>query len=269
MSTRYCFTWNNYDDASLAFLEAFASEHSLYLVYGKEVGESGTPHLQGFFTMKNPKRITGLRKLGFTCHMEAAKGTSLQAADYCKKDNDFVEFGSPPSQGKRSDLRVATDMVKSGAALNEIADACPAVFVKFGRGLRDLKLTLEQPYGHDDVRGIWYHGPPGTGKSRKAREDHPNAYLKGQNKWFDGYNGQDAIILDDLDSNVLGHHLKIWTDRYACTGETKGGTVNLRHKVFIVTSNYSIDHLWPDDSEICAAIKRRFTVTHFNDLHIN
>jgi len=265
-SKRFCFTWNNYDDATMALLESFAAEHCPYLVYGKEVGDSGTPHLQGFFTLKVKKRLAALKKLlGSAPHFEAAKGTSTQASDYCKKDGDFVEFGSPPTPGQRTDLTAATDMIKAGKSIQEIAEACPAVFVKFGRGLRDLKLTLEKSYDHSDVRGIWYVGAPGTGKSRKARADNPSAYLKGQNKWWDGYNGEPTVILDDLDTNVLGHHLKIWSDRYSCTGETKGGTINLRHTKFVVTSNYTIEHLWSEDVAMQEALKRRFTVTVFRD----
>ena len=81
----------------------------------------------------------------------------------------------------------------------------------------------------DNVRGEWYWGEPGTGKSRAARANFPDAYLKAQNKWWDGYTGQQYVILDDLDTDVLGHYLKIWADRYACTGEVKGGTIPLFH----------------------------------------
>jgi len=49
------------------------------------------------------------------------------------------------------------------------------------------KLNTEQPTDFTTVKGLWYWGPPGTGKSHKARADNPGAFLKSQNKWWDGY----------------------------------------------------------------------------------
>lgn len=200
------------------------------------------------------------------CHLEPTKGTSLQASDYCKKEGDFVEFGDVPSPGKRTDLESAIQDIKDGATMQDVAANHSSVFVKFGRGLRDLKLTLEKPYDHDSTRGIWIYGPPGTGKSHAARHIDPNSYQKSQSKWFDGYNGQDTIILDDLDTHVLGHYLKIWADKYACSGEVKGGTVPLLHRTFLVTSNYSIRDLYKDaGEEMIAAIERRFETIHMEN----
>ncbi len=107
------------------------------------------------------------------------------------------------------------------------------------------------------------YGPPGTGKSHAARTKFPDAYIKSQNKWFDGYSGQNAIILDDLDTNTLGHYLKIWTDKYPCVGEVKKGTVPLLHDHFIITSNKSIDELFEADPVMAEAIKRRCYVHHY------
>ncbi len=59
---------------------------------------------------------------------------------------------------------------------------------------------------------------------------------------------------------------KIWSDKYACTGEIKGGVTKLRHKWFIVTSNYDIDTLFADKGGVmCAAIKRRFKEIEFRE----
>ncbi len=76
---------------------------------------------------------------------------------------------------------------------------------------------------------MWLWGASGTGKSHDARHKYATGttYLKPQSKWFDGYNGEETIILDDLDEAYLGHYLKIWMDHYSCTGEVKGGTLPL------------------------------------------
>lgn len=77
--------------------------------------------------------------------------------------------------------------------------------------------------------------------------------------------GQKSVIIDDLDSDCLAHYLKIWADKYACSGEVKGGTVPLQHETLIVTSNKSISALFGKDPDMEAAIARRFKVIHMTD----
>lgn len=121
---------------------------------------------------------------------------------------------------------------------------------------------LEEAKDANDVRGTWYYGPPGVGKSRKARDENKDLFLKQQNKWWDGYDGQKVVLLDDFDKSgsCLGHHLKIWADRYACTGEIKGAMIPLNFEKFIITSNYHPRDIWPDDVVLQEAIIRRFTL---------
>lgn len=265
-SRGWCFTLNNYTDDEVNKLSCTGSDPSVaYLCYGKEVGDSRTPHLQGFLyakTLKSFKQIKVL--LSERAHVEPQRGTTDQAIDYCFKDGDVTEFGSRPNQGKRTDLEVATKLILDGVSLSDVAQEHPTVYVKYHRGLRDLKLTVTRPYIRETVCGLWIYGEPGTGKSHYAQSQFPDAYRKAQSKWFDGYAGEKSIILDDLDSGMLCHHLKIWADKWACTGETKGGTVHLMHDTFVVTSNYRIEDLVPlkskdeSDDAMISALQRRF-----------
>jgi len=265
-SRGWCFTCNNWTEDDITKLQIDYE----YLIYGKEVGDSGTPHLQGYIHFKSQRTFKSLqKKMGCSFHIEKRKGSVLQAVDYCKKEGDFVEFGNQPigAVGKKCTNKERIKRLRE-APLNELVDSGELSMFSVS-AIKKARVILAQEnsaYNHDDVRGEWYWGPPGTGKSRKAREENPDAFIKSQNKWFCGYAGEKVIILDDLDSNVLGHYLKIWTDRYACSGEIKGGTVNLQHEKFIVTSNYHPDSLWTEDHEMLEAVKRRFKITHFTNL---
>jgi hypothetical protein len=128
-------------------------------------------------------------------------------------------------------------------------------------------LDSVPPYTAPDVRGVWFYGPPGTGKTHAARTRYPGAYIKAQNKWWDGYQKQRFVVLDDLDQSCLNHYLKIWADKWPCTGESKGGTLNLHHRAFIVTSNYEPEDLVRGDQAMCQAIRRRFKFEHFAEVY--
>ena len=56
--------------------------------------------------------------------------------------------------------------------------------------------------------------------------DHPDAYLKLATKWWDGYQSEESVVLDDLGHEVakcLVNHLKLWAEEnYNHPGEIKG-----------------------------------------------
>jgi len=84
------------------------------------------------------KRLSALKKIDSTAHWEAAKGTSAEASDYCKKDGDFFESGPCPSSGKRNDLVAFQDLVKSGVHdLKRLREECPNVTAKYQRYVAD------------------------------------------------------------------------------------------------------------------------------------
>lgn len=279
-SRSWCFTLNNYTEDEVVDLSKVGSDplQCQYFVYGKEVAATGTPHLQGFVyfkTKKSFKQVKGL--VSDRAYVVPADGTAQEASDYCKKDGIVTEFGDCPMQGKRTDLATVADLVISGVSIASIAEQHPTTFIKYSRGIRELKLAVSKPYRRESHCGIWLVGEPGCGKSHYAQENYPDAYKKPQNKWFDGYSGEKEIVLEDLDTGMLSHLIKIWSDKWACTGETKGGTVHLTHDVFVVTSNYTIEELVPkkrvgtqehDDHAMIGALLRRFAVKSFSKVFI-
>lgn len=44
-----------------------------------------------------------------------------------------------------------------------------------------------------------YHwGEPGTGKSRGVRTKYPDAFIKSNDIWWDGYQGEETVIIEEF-----------------------------------------------------------------------
>jgi len=272
-SRSYVYTLNNYTSEEE---EAAQLIECTYHVYGRESGDSGTPHLQGFLyfpSLKSFKQVSGILP---RAHIEVTRSVE-HAIQYSKKDGDFWEKGTAPIGGVGKKCTMSERAAKNKRLLEEplmdlvASGELSANQVPIIKKARVILAQEGSAYQSESVRGVWYWGPPGVGKSHKARKDFPDAHIKAQNKWWDGYTGQAHVILDDFDKQgvCLGHYLKIWADKWACNGEIKGGTVALRHEVLVITSNYHPDDLWNEDSTMCDAIKRRFKITHFSELNKN
>ena len=261
-SRRWCFTLNNYTDAEYLAITEWGVR---YMVIGMETGETGTPHIQGFVIFNSNKRLTAVKELQHRAHWEIARGSTEQASDYCMKDGCFEEYGQKPQAagdaGGDAEKQRWVD-AKMAAIAGDLDDIPDDIYIRYYRTLKDIKRDhMPDVPDADETTGVWLYGAPGVGKSRMARADFPGAYLKMQNKWWDGYTGQDFVILDDFDCKELGHHLKIWADRYSFIAETKGGAIKIRPKKIIVTSNYHPkDDKFKWDDEMVGAILRRFKV---------
>ena len=264
-SRNFTFTLNNYKNTEL--VDSIVCD---YIVYGKETSSTGTPHLQGTIVFPNAISLKSLIKKLPGAHIEVCQ--ALQSSIlYCKKEGDFTERGSPPltqkEKGETEQLRWKRyrDAAESGdfSSIPEKIQFNNPRLLEFHRD-RALKSRKLQD---TETQHLWYFGDSGTGKSRKAREDHPNAYLKNANKWWCGYTDQPTVLLEDFDKrhDVLVHHLKIWADRYPFLAETKGSAQNIRPALIIVTSNYHPRDIWTDQSDL-EPILRRFKTIEFKQL---
>lgn len=162
------------------------------------------------------------------------------------------EAGQLPEQGKRNDYHalVAAIRAQEFTTIDEIYDSeyCGLAF-RYERALRGLLLrSAPRRCEPVDVRIYW--GRTGTGKSRRAWAEFPDAYSKPDGKWWDGYERQASVIWDDFDWEAPGITLALmlkWLDRYPTKAEVKGDFSNLAFKVIVFTSNTDPKEWWLSD----------------------
>lgn len=264
-SRSWCFTLNNYipEDENV-----FRELECKYLICGREISPTtGTKHLQGYVYFKNPRSLQGVREIHPEAHWEKAKGNAEQNREYCTKEGDYFETGLiPMSQKRKGEVEQERwDNAWKKAKSGDIEGIDSDIKFRYYRTCKDIARDY-MPKLPDltELENVWLYGPPGVGKSRSARILYPGAYFKAGNKWWDGYQGEENVIIDDfeLDFKCLGHYLKIWADRYSFIAEYKGGSMHIRPKRIIVTSNYSIEEVFAADQTMVGAVKRRFEQRH-------
>ena len=257
MSKHWCLTLNNPSDDDMPDLALFE-----YLVLGSEVGDEGTPHWQGYCVFRTRKQFTAVKKVWPRAHLEIRAGSPKQAMDYCKKGGKYKQWGVEPitnSQRMICKWQHSYNLAKKG----KLDDIERPMLIRYYHSFKRIHQDNPEFIPHlKGTCGYWFHGPSGCGKSYTAWTKFPGLYDKSLNKWWDGYKGQDTILLDDVgpkQSSWLGYFLKRWADRYSFPAEQKGTTISIRPKRFIVTSQYTIDALFGTDPAECDAITRRFT----------
>ena len=241
-----------------------------YLVIGKEIGESGTPHLQGYVVFDQPVRLNALKRISPRAHFEIAKGTTEQNRTYCTKDNDFAESGVIPltakEKGQMEKDRWA--LIISHAKAGTLEEHDPKMFYLHYNTNLKLQSKFEVPEFIDrQIEVFW--GPTATGKSHKAWIDAgSSAYVKDpRSKFWYGYHGQENIIIDEFRGGIDISHMLRWLDKYPMLVEVKGSSCALKAKRIWITSNLHPKDWYPDlDQETISALLRRLKVTHFNKL---
>jgi len=265
-SRKFCFTLNNYTSEEVEHLKTW---DCLYLIFGKEVGESGTPHLQGYVSFAHPKQLKALKKLSDRAHWEIARGTPKQAAEYCEKDGDVFEKGERPLS--QTEIGNAEKRRWADAFLAVKEDRIEDVPADIKcRNLKSIEYAVKRQKmckrNLDTIDGEleheWLVGETGCGKTSRAKAEHPGAYIKDPTtQWWDGYSGEDVVIIDDFDKFQVkqGGDMKRWLDRYAYQAQFKGGYELMRPRKIIVTSQYTPEEIW-DDQRTVDAIMRRVKV---------
>lgn len=154
-----CFTLNNPEDVQKILEALQGADWIKYGCVGEEVGEMGTPHLQGYLNLTKKKSLKKIRKMikdlcGQSAHTEQCKGTPAQNIAYCSKDGKFTEWGERPKMGARTDIANFLSAMKKVRCEEDelkVADEMPVEYARYykaGMRVRSLSETIEARAEH-------------------------------------------------------------------------------------------------------------------------
>jgi len=240
----------NVENTEKMYLNIMAEKGIRYLCYGEEVcPESGREHHQMFCYFRNERSVSkkNLNLIGqiwgdVHCNVEVMKGTLEDNERYCAKEGNYHELGSKPQQGKRVDIdEVVDDIVQGKMSVDEICLDNPVMFHMYGRTLDRVEaITLRKRYRTEMTKGIWLWGTTGSGKSHEAFKDYDpeKCYIKNlQEKWWDGYKGQETVIFNEFRGQIPFSELLDLVDKWPKTVSWRGHEpVPFLAKKVIVTS---------------------------------
>jgi len=277
-SRGWCFTINNYTDADTVMVRSLVHD-SIYIIAGRETGENGTPHIQGYVYFANPRALTSVKKKLPRAHLEAQKGTNAQASEYCKKDGDILlEHGSPPSQGERTDIQEVKELVKAGKGMRDVVESTDSFQAV---RMAEKYLTYKERKRTWKTIVYWAYGPTGVGKTTKVATGllgatdmaDDNLYVcAGDSKWWDGYDAHPLVIIDDMRKDFAKFHdmLRL-LDCTPWRVEFKGGSRQLQATHMVITAPKSPWEMYDTREDIKQLIRRLDRVVYIperNTYHV-
>lgn len=227
-------------------------------MYGEENTTTGRPHLQCYVEFKHSVRASTLRRALPGLHYENRQGTPKVAAGYCKKGTDApeidvdpefpeqqgvgwdhffdhpsptwrgAEFGEISVQGNRSDLNtLVQQVINSETTVLNILEHNPIAYHQYGRTLLALQDVVDNRTRRNWMtRGIWLAGPTGSGKTRYVWDNHPHddiyVYNANDRGWWDTYQGQSVVLIDDFRGSLSFSDLLRMVDRYPYSVPRRG-----------------------------------------------
>lgn len=239
---------------------------------GEEGGAEGYRHWQAVVAFPKKISLVGVRRvLPSRGHYEPTD--SAKANQYVQKedtrDGEPFEFGARLfKRNSEKDWEEIRQKAIEGKLLEVPAD----IFVRYYSSLRRIAGDYAHPVGI--LRTVFvFWGPTHTGKSHRAwsegSAEGSQVYGKSPStKFWCGYRGEDAVVIDEFRGDIGVGHLLRWFDRYPVNVETKGGSMPLVASRIWITSNLHPRSWYPDlDSASLDALLRRLQIVEMTTVY--
>lgn len=255
------------------------NEDIRYFIAGKEIcPDTQKLHWQSYLELHKKCRFSAIPKIlkipKDKMWKRKSKGTAEQNIEYCSKDKEFKEFGKPAktTQGTRTDLIGLRDHFKTGGTKREAIESNQLIhpLAKYPRLVNDLEI-MYQPERTKKTELYIYWGPTHTGKSHTAFEEAkklgPVYFKPTDSQWWDGYEGQPCVILEDFRGEISLAMMLRLADKYPMRVQVKGGYKQFNSQRIYITSNINY-HEWFNSAQkgyeqSLAAFHRRIDVEKY------
>ena len=278
-----------------ASIHTLGSDVGYVVTQLEEAPSTGQLHYQGYLEVNKKITLVGLKRniaAGLLVHqfdpdrihLEAARGSQKQVfmkcipahsqnREYCTKAEGRQagpwQAGKAMSPGRRTDLEaLASSVIEKG--LTTTIEENPADYIKYSHGLQALNQAVSRKRARErlnrECEVVLLIGRAGAGKTRYVFDkEGPDLYdQEPGSTWFDGYDGQEAVLLDDFAGAASGWRLDYllrFLDRYRLRLPVKGNFTYLEAKrVYVTTNIHPFNWFgWKNRWEQYSALMRRFT----------
>lgn len=280
-------------------VSAFASidiKLSNYIIC-HELHKDGFPHRHAWLQLSRATESIKPSTFYLTAGDHTYKGDfedqkfSAKCAKYTTKSEDYITSFTPnqlekllnqANESVKMDMGHIAQELMNGRPIEELLLIWPALFWKIKEikeNLRHYKKLMHKPRDLEPgmLKCIWKWGPTGSGKSRSTKEEYPSAYIKNHEMFWGGYEYQNVVVLQDVDSSwgMTLYCFKEWCDLYPFNAKVKHDPEEnmIRPDTMIVTSQYTIRECYErmfkqfqyaHDEELITALERRFTQKRFD-----
>lgn len=263
-SKSWLFTLFGSDDELSLYETSFANLCSvpnspvLYGIIGRETcPQTGRSHLQGYAYLSTRVGMRSFRTtLGLpqNTHCEAARGSAAANKEYCSKEGQTVEIGdfaqcpvhhSRGGGSTKSSSQRAVELFRKRRRIRDGINLPAEETLSYNSiRLMEAHAKYEEPraVSADAVNVTCIYGASGVGKSLYvSRVTKNQAYRPINFKWWEGYDGDRAVVFDDIRGDFCKFHelLKV-LDIYPFRVETKGGSRQLQARNIFLTSPRNI-----------------------------
>lgn len=214
----YC--WTFYPEEGRVFNPNLISQHDnvVYILWGRETcPDTGLQHFQGYLELKEAMSLAQVKRIpGWhdSVHVEPREGTQQQAMDYCKKDGDWTEIGTPKRQGRSGEADTLLGLVRSGATpLQVLAASSGHGWCTYGPGMMRAINMLRAPRSAPPTVVVVV-GPSGVGKSLSAQRAGC-VPVRFDGRFYSPAIGEPKVVFDDFDAREMRRsEFLALTDRY-------------------------------------------------------